>query len=431
MRCLLLTQYYPPETGAAPNRLSDWARRLAAGGHEVTVLTAVPNYPRGEIFPGYRDRLLYEEKQGNLRVLRTRIYVSRSAGFIGRLASYFSFVFAAIVAGIIKVKRQDILLVESPPLFAGLAGLFLKMWLRAKMVFNVSDLWPESAVAMGVLHNSRLIRWSTWLEEMLYRHSRLVTGQTEHIVADIRRRTGVATALATNGVDHVLFSEKALAGRQAQRRALGFDGHFVAGYAGLFGLAQGLDVVLDSAEILRQFPDVLFVLVGDGPERARLCAEAERRGLDNVRFYPPQPAFLMPAVMASFDAAIVPLKRLELFKGALPCKLFECMAAGVAVITAIAGEAQELVQAAQGGICVAPEDSGAIAAAILRLRGDPALARRLGTNARSYVLRHYGRQEIACRLEALLCGVAGQSKLPQRVTFHEDSQRSRSTSAVR
>ncbi len=431
MRCLILTQYYPPETGAAPNRLSDWAQRLAAGGHQVTVLTAVPNYPRGEIFPEYRDHLLYEEKRGNLRVLRARIYVSRAAGFVGRLASYFSFVFASVLAAIFKVQRQDIILVESPPLFAGIAGLLLKVWLRASMIFNVSDLWPESAVAMGVLHNPRLIRWSTHLEEMLYRHSRLVTGQTRHIVADIRRRTGVATALITNGVDPVLFSDKALAGRRAQRQALEFDGRFVVGYAGLFGLAQGLDVILDSAELLRGFPDVLFVLVGDGPEGKRLRVEAHRRGLDNVRFYPTQPAFIMPAVMAAFDAAIVPLKRLDLFKGALPCKLFECMAAGVPVITAIAGEAEELVHAAEGGICVVPEDARGIASAILGLRANPALVCRLGANARSYVLHHYNRQAIACRLEALLREAVGHSRLPQQVAFHEDAQRSGSTSAVR
>lgn len=431
MRCLFVTQYYPPETGAAPNRLWDWTQRLAAWGHQVTVITAVPNYPRGAIFAGYRDSYLYDERAGSLRVLRTRIYVSRNPGFVQRLICYFSFVLASILVGVTKVGPQDVILVESPPLFLGLSGLVLKTLLRAKLVFNVSDLWPESAVAMGVLHNPWLIRISTRLEELFYRHSELVTGQTEHIVAHISGRVRVPTALITNGVDADVFSDRALVKREAHREALGFSKHFVVGYAGLLGMAQGLDVVLDTADLLRAFPDVLFVLIGDGPEKTRLCAEAERRGLANVRFFPPQPNRDMPAVMASFDAAVVPLKRLELFKGALPCKLFESMAAGTAVIVAIAGEAQRLVEDADGGICVPPEDATSMGDAILRLRADSALRARLATHGRAYVLRHFNRHNIAARLHDLLLTLAGTGKRAELAGISEDSHRRRSASPVR
>lgn len=431
MRCLFVTQYYPPETGAAPNRLRDWTQRLAAWGHQVTVITAVPNYPRGAIFAGYRDRYLYEERAGNLRVLRVRIYVGRSPGFVQRLLCYFSFVLASILVGMIKVSSQDVILVESPPLFLGLSGLVLKIWLRAKMIFNVSDLWPESAVALGMLHNRHLIRLSTWLEELFYRHSDLVTGQTGHIVADISRRVPVATALITNGVDPDVFSDHAVAKRETQRDALGFARQFVIGYAGLLGMAQGLDVVLDAADLLRGFPDVLFVLFGDGPEKGRLCADAERRRLTNVRFFPPQPNQDMPAVMAAFDVSIVPLKRLDLFKGALPCKLFESMAAGTAVIVGIAGEAQLLVEDADGGICVPPEDATSMAEAILQLRADPGLRARLANHARTYVLHHYNRNDIAARLRDLLLTLAGTGKRAEPVSIREDSHRCRSTSSIR
>ena len=416
MRCLMLTQYYPPETGAAPNRLSDWAQRLAAWGHEVTVVTAVPNYPRGEVFSGYRDRFLYEEQVRNVRVLRTRIYVSTKAGFVGRLLSYFSFVLTSLYVGLVRVQRQDVILVESPPLFLGLSGLLLKTWLRARMVFNVSDLWPESAVAMGVLRSPILIWPSIKIEELFYRHADLVTGQTEHIVADISGRLGVPTALITNGVDLDVFSDAAVAARDVPRQMFGFADKFVVGYAGLFGMAQCLDTVLEAAELLLHLPDVLFVFFGDGPEKQHLIAEAQRRGLHNVRFYPAESKETMPAVMASFDATIVPLKRLELFKGALPCKLFESMAAGSAVIVSIAGEAQQLVEDAEGGICVPPEDAKAIAAAVRKLRSDPALRDRLARNARSYVLRHYNRKDIASKLHCLLLEVVSMS--PQTTQQH-------------
>lgn len=409
MRCLILTQYYPPETGAAPNRLSDWAQRLAAWGHQVTVLTAVPNYPKGEIFPDYRDQLVYDNMESGVRVLRARIYVSRTPGFVRRLISYFSFVVAALMIGTIRVGRQNIVLVESPPLFLGLAGVWLKAWLHARMVFNVSDLWPESAVAMGILHNRFLIWLSTRLEEFLYRSSDLVLGQTAHIVADVERRVRVPAALITNGVDLTIFSDSAIGAREVPRHAFGFSDKFVVGYAGLFGLAQGLDVVLDAAELLLHVPEVLFVLFGDGPEKERLMQESQRRGLFNIRFYPPESKKTMPAVMASFDATIVPLKRLELFKGALPCKLFESMASGTAVIVGIEGEAQRLVEDAEGGICIPPEDPGAIAAAVRRLHADPELRSRLGRNARSYVIANYDRRDIASKLDCLLSQIADSS----------------------
>lgn len=431
MRCLILTQYYPPETGAAPNRLSDWAQRLAAWGHQVTVITAVPSYPAGEILPAYRARRVYEERDGSVRVLRARIYVSRAPGFIRRLLNYFSFVFASLLLGTTKVGRQDIIIVESPPLFLGLSGLWLKLWLRSRMVFNVSDLWPESAVAMGILHNRFLIWLSTQLEQLFYRSSDLITGQTESIVANIDRRVRVPNALITNGVDFRIFTDSAIAAREVPRHTFGFSDKFVVGYAGLLGIAQGLDVVLDAAELLLHIPDVLFVLFGDGPERERLMHESQHRGLFNVRFYPPEPKKTMPAVMASFDATLVPLKRLDLFKGALPCKLFESMAAGTAVIVGIEGEAQRLVEDAEGGICVAPENAGALAAAVRQLRNDPELRTCLGKNARSYVLANYDREQIASKLHCLLNQLVVSDQQPKLGSSHEDRLSHRRPTAVR
>ncbi len=431
MRCLILTQYFPPESGAAPNRLADWAHRLADWGHHVTVLTAVPNYPKGEIFPGYRDHLLYDEREGNLRILRARIYVDHRHGFISRLISYLSFVLASILMGTIKLGRQDVILVESPPLFIGISGLWLKFWLRAKMVFNVSDLWPESAVAMGILHNRLLIWLSTRLEEFFYRHSHLVIGQTQGIVASVQSRISVPTALITNGVDFTCFTEDAIRARHVPRQTFGFSDKFVVGYAGLLGIAQGLDVVLDSAEFLLHIPDVLFVIFGDGPERARLMAEAQRRGLFNLRFYPLEPKTTMPALMASFDATLVPLQRLQLFKGALPCKLFESMAAGTVVIVGIEGEAQRLVETSEGGICVPPENAEAIAAAVRQLRADPRLRERLGRNARSHVRARYDRRDIAFNLQSLLNEVVGSDQQTKHGSSHENSLSAGRSSAVR
>src|SRR5579862_7428173 len=182
MRLLFLTQYYPPETGAAQNRISDLAERMAALGHIVTVLTAFPNYPQGRIFEEYRGRFIAREKRGSIQIVRTWIYATRTKSFLPRLCNYFSFVFTSIIAALTTVGGQDIVIVESPPLFLGISGLIISWLWRAHLVFNVSDLWPKSAVDLGILRNKSIIRLSTMLESYIYRRSALITGQTEGIV---------------------------------------------------------------------------------------------------------------------------------------------------------------------------------------------------------------------------------------------------------
>src|SRR5438067_555346 len=311
VRILFLTQYYPPETGAPQNRISDWAVRLAARGHEITVLTAMPNYPGGKIFQEYRGRVLCEERRDGIRVLRTWIYATQSKDFIPRLMNYFSFAVSSVLLGIFKTGRQDVIVVESPPLFTGISGLVLRVLLRAKLVFNVSDLWPESAVALGVLKNRLLITLSTWLENLLYRKSALITGQTNGIVSKIATRfPQKQVELITNGIDTEFFKSTSVERARDARQKVNINNGFVVGYAGLHGLAQGLETVLDAANQLKQYSDISFAFFGDGPEKPRLERLACDMALDNVRFYPNQSRSMVPEVLATFDASVVPLRRL-------------------------------------------------------------------------------------------------------------------------
>jgi glycosyltransferase involved in cell wall biosynthesis len=202
MRLLLLTQYFPPETGAAPNRLSDLARRLSSAGHDVTVLTSMPNYPKGRIFEGYRGRFFLEEKAGAIRILRAWAYVGPRRGFLPRLINYLSFAASAVWTGIRHGGAQEAVIVESPPLFLGVSGLLLSRRYSTPMIFNVSDLWPQSAVSMGILRNPILIAMATALERLIYRHSYAITAQTEGIVEEIRKHAAaVPVEFVPNGVD--------------------------------------------------------------------------------------------------------------------------------------------------------------------------------------------------------------------------------------
>jgi len=404
MKILLITQYFPPETGAVQNRLSDLAENLASSGHSVTVLTAMPNYPTGKIFKEYRGQWLVEEHFGRVKVIRTWVVTTTSRAFVPRLTNYLSFAFGSVLAALFKIGSQDIVFTESPPLFLGLSGLFVSWLWGAKFVFNVSDLWPQSAVDLGILQNRYLIRLSSVIEEFTYRHADLVTVQTQGILANIRCRVQTEVLLYTNGFDSS--TPRGEFERKEITRRLGFSSNtFIVGYAGLHGLAQALESVLFAAEKLIDQTDIAFLFFGDGPAKTSLQQCARERSLTNVHFFAPEPSARMREIISSWDASLVPLKKLELFKGALPSKLFESMGIGVPVILAASGEAQALVENAGAGICVPPEDPAAMVRAILFLKDHPDLCVEMGRNARHFIAAHYDRRAIAARVEQALIGL--------------------------
>jgi glycosyltransferase involved in cell wall biosynthesis len=384
------------------------------------VLTSLPDYPTGRIFDGYRGHVFLEEQRDGIRVLRTWAYVSPSRSFLRRLFNYFSFAFLATWFGIWLAGKQDVIVVESPPLFLGIAGVILSRLRRAPMMLNVSDLWPESAVALGILRNRAIIRAASVLENYLYRNSYAITGQSQGIVRDIKARVPqIPVELITNGVDpdrFILSADK----RDEMRRQFGFGERCVVGYAGLHGLAQDLDTLLEPAQRLaKSNPEILFAFFGDGPEKGRLQASAKERDLKNVCFFPPQPADTMPAILSALDIAVVPLKNLALFRDVLPAKLFECMAAKLPIVLAVDGEARQLLERANGGIYVQPEDPAALADAVRKLSDDPSLRRDFGENGSRYVSEHYDRREMARRFAALLPMKANDPALSATKTTYE------------
>src|SRR5713101_7869684 len=377
MRILFLTQYYLPESGATQNRVSDLANRLKNAGHQVTVLTAVPNHPKGEIYPGYRGRFTVTEHDAGIRIVRTWIFVTRKQTFFPRILNYLSFALLSLVVGGLTIHNIDAIIVESPPLFLGFSGYLLSKLKRAKFVFNVADLWPQSAVVLGVLRNRTLIRWTTRAEEWLYRHASLVTGQTQRIVDSIRNRCAEARIeLITNGVSPEFLESAA--------RASGSR---------------------EAVHALAHFDDIHFLLIGDGPDKNRLQTRAEHEKITNVSFFSTLPTARMPQVFTAMDVVLISLRRDELFKGTLPCKLFEAMGAEVPVVGALEGEAQRIIAKANCGICVEPENTAAIVEAITTLYRDPDLRRRLGNNGRGYVSKNYNRREIAARFECFLADI--------------------------
>ena len=396
MRLAILTQYYPPEIGAPQARLAALARGAVRRGHAVTVLAAKPNYPTGRVYDGYSGLVIREQREG-ATVVRAPIYATKRADMLPRLASYFSFVGSSLLVGSASIESPDYLLVESPPLFLGITGLWLAWTKSARLIFNVSDLWPESAVRLGMVRPGSLShRCSAALEAWCYRRAALVTGQTAAIVADIRHRfPAVPVHHLPNGVDTSTFGARAAgtSDRPASDRCTVL-------YAGLLGLAQGLDQVLDAALALRADDSIHFQFAGEGPCRADLTRRVVTEGIANVQFLDPRPHSEMPALLASADVLVVPLHRS--LTDAVPSKLFEALATGRPIVLVATGAAARIVTEAEAGVVVPHDNPGALAAAVRRLAADPALRRRFGDNGRRAAVDRHDRGRIVDEFLALL-----------------------------
>jgi glycosyltransferase involved in cell wall biosynthesis len=389
VRILILTQYYPPETGAPQNRLSSLAKYLACSGNTVEVLTAMPNYPRYEIFEDYKGKKYCKETLDGVTIHRCSIYVSKNKAMMKRLANYFSFATTSYYSASKRIIPVDIIICESPPLFLGITAVMLKRKWKCKLIFNVSDLWPESAEKMGIISNKLIIRRSYKLANWIYRNSDLISGQTQGIVEAIRKmQPNKKLFWFPNGVDLHKFENLRPSVKQKNQ--------FILLYAGIIGHAQGLEVILRAAGKLMHHTDIHFYIIGDGPVKENLLSMKEELNLNNVSFIGNQPLQEVIEWLRQCDAYIVPLRKLDLFKGAIPSKLFEPLAVGKPILLGVEGEAKELfIDKAKGGLFFEPENANELVNAIVTLYNNRELAHELGTNGKHYVNTYFRRDKIA------------------------------------
>ncbi|MFI5151139.1 MAG: glycosyltransferase family 4 protein [Bacteroidia bacterium] len=396
MRILILTQYFPPETGAPQNRLFALATRLKENGIAITVLTAMPNYPQMEIQEAYKGKTRCREEIGGIPVYRSGIFVSKNRSIVSRLRNYFSFVRTAYFAGKNLEGTFDYIFCESPPLFLGITARMLCRNKKARLIFNVSDLWPESAEKLGLVSNPVFLWMARKLEESLYRKAILITGQTQGIVKNIQSRFPEKKVFwLPNGADlHSGFNP--LISGESWRKINGFgtsDRLFI--YAGIIGHAQGLEVILKAASRLKERRDIKFVLVGSGPEKEFLLKMKNDQHLDQVIFMDAVGKENMPQVVAGADVALVPLRRLDLFKGAIPSKLFENLVMKKPLLLGVEGEARELfIDDAGAGLAFIPEDDRDLAAKAVEMADNPGRNREMGEKGYVYVCKNFDRDSL-------------------------------------
>jgi len=385
MRFLFLSQYFPPEIGAPQLRLAAIVRELKQLGHEVEVVTALPNYPTGRIFPRYRGRLYLRENRDGILIHRVWLYPAMGAG-IKRFLNYLSFTVTSLF-GLLHAKRPDFLFVESPPLLLGISAVFAASLWRIPVILNVADLWPDSVKELGLMREGLVLRLAEKLEAWVYRRAAFinaVTGGIQQVLIEKKKVPRQKVLFLPNGVDTELFRPMEPDLKLAEE--LQFNKKQIILYAGTLGYAQGLEVAIDAAaRLTKELTNASLLFVGDGSEKPKLEVMARQLNLDNVHFLPASEPEYIVRLFSLAKAGLVALKDLPLFEGARPSKILTIMACGKPVIYGGRGEGARLVKEAQAGIVVPPGDPVALAKAIRYLLNHPDEAERFGANGRKFV----------------------------------------------
>jgi len=407
MRILYLSQYFPPEPGAPAARVSELSKAWVEAGHEVTVLTAMPNHPTGVVPPEYRGKGFVREAWHGVDVCRTWIYAAANKGFAKRSLAYASYSASASMLGQWRVPEPDVVLATSPQLLCGAAGAAVAALKRKPFVLEVRDLWPESIVAVGALPRQHpVIKGLEVVEKSLYRAADHIVVVTDAFEENLAKR-GVARrklSVIKNGVDLTRF--KPAPRETALRSRLGWAGKFVCAYVGTHGMAHGLDAVLDAAKALLPDDRVRVLFVGEGAERERLQRRIDDEGLSNVTMLGVLPRDAMNEVYATADLCLVPLRKTELFTTVIPSKIFEIFAMARPILLSVDGEARGIVERAEGGRFVPPEDVAQMVDGIKYYVNNPAEALQAGRRGESFVRREFDRAQLAADYLRILERVA-------------------------
>jgi glycosyltransferase involved in cell wall biosynthesis len=399
MNILLVHQYFLEEDDPGGSRWNEFTRVWTEQGHTVTVLGGMMHYNGNEKRAEYKGKWFVKKQQGAVNVLRCHVSEAYNKHFIGRLWGYFSFMFSSLYAGLFKAKGKfDVIIVTSPPLFVGVSGYLISRLRGMPFVFEVRDLWPESAIDTGVLTNKMIIRLAYWVEGFIYKRATLINVLTPAFYNTLRDKKGIAEKKLiqiSNAADFSL-SEKLLSefDRDKFRKEHDLDGRFVITYVGAHGVANHLEQVLDAGEALAD-TNVLFLLIGQGMEKDRLKKQGEERRITNVRFLDAVPkAEVFRYILASEMGASV-LKRVDTFKTVYSNKTFDYMSCKKPILMAIDGVSRELVEAAGAGVYVEPEHTGEYNRIIRQYLNDSERLKREGESGYRFAKENFDREVLA------------------------------------
>jgi glycosyltransferase involved in cell wall biosynthesis len=399
LHILFLTDNFPPESNAPASRTFEHCREWVRAGHQVTVITCEPNFPKGKVFDGYRNRLWQQEVMSGIRVIRVWSYITANEGFVKRILDYQSFMLSATLAAPF-VRSVEVVVGTSPQFFTACAAYLVSRMKRIPFVFELRDMWPESIKAVGAMKDSAVIRVLERIELFLYRKAAQIVTVT-HAFKDTLIRRGIdgqKIEVVTNGVDLSHFSPQA---KDAQLLAQhGLDGKFVAGYIGTHGMAHALETLLDAAQTLQQTPgaeNIRLLFLGDGARKVELAKQAQAMGLGNVLFLDAVPKDQVKRYWSILDVAVIHLRKTELFTTVIPSKLFECMGMGLPVLHGVAGESADIVVREKVGEVFESENAQQLVEGLLRMRDQPEAYAAYQQHGLAAAIR-YDRKHLALKM---------------------------------
>jgi hypothetical protein len=372
----------------------------------VTVVTCAPNCPDGVVYKGYKNRVYQHESLDGIDVRRVWTYIAANEGTFRRIINYVSYLISAVCSSFF-LKRPDVIIATSPQFFCGWTGVLVSKLKRVPFILEIRDIWPESIIAVGAMHNRSLVRVLEWLEKIMYASADHIVTVGEGYRQRLREKSVPESCISVvmNGIDRELFNPRKP--NQELKRQYGIENAFVCSYTGTIGMACGLEILIEAAWELKErgISDIVFFLVGDGASRRNLETKTEEMQLDNVIFTGRQPKDKMPDFLAISDVCFIHLRKTELFATVMPSKIFEAAGMAKPIINGVQGFAAKFIDVAGAGINIEPENSGQLIHALLSLRSDPNLRETYGKAGRAYVISHFDRDRLAVDYLAIIDAV--------------------------
>lgn len=354
MRIIFLTDNFPPEVNAPASRTYDHAKEWVKAGHSVTVITCFPNFPKGKIYDGYKNKLYQKEQIDGIEVIRVWSYITANKGFFKRTLDFISYSVTSFFAGLFV--STDVIVATSPQFFTALSGRTLAFFKRKPWVMEVRDLWPESIKTVGAMKDNLFIRYFEWQEIRCYKSAKKIIVVTDSFKKTLIERgiDGDKISVVKNGVDRVLFAPQPK--DLTLMEEIGLKGKKIIGYIGTHGMAHKLDFIMDCAKHMSGKNDYHFLFIGSGAEREALLAKQKSENISNVTLLDSVPKDQVNRYISILDLALINLRKSDLFKTVIPSKIFENACMQIPIIMGVEGEAQEIVESYGAGLCFEPEN---------------------------------------------------------------------------
>lgn len=352
-RVLFLTDNFYPELNAPATRTLEHCKVWVKKGYDVTVITGAPNFPKGKVFKGYKNKIFQKEKIEGINVIRVWTYITANEGFLKRVFDYLSFMISSFFVGIFL--KTDIIIATSPQFFTAISGRWLGFWKRKKWVMEVRDIWPESIKTVGVMKDGVAIRFFEFLEKRMYKSAHKIIVVTNSIKDYIVKEHSIDSEkieVIRNGVNKEFFYPTPK--KERLLKELGVEKKIIVSYIGTHGMAHALDFILKSIKEVSE--DYHFLFIGEGAEKDRLIQLKNELKLRNVTMIGMQPKNKIRDYISISDISLVNLKKSDTFKGAIPSKIFENAAMYKPILLGLEGEAKDIIERYGIGVSFTPEN---------------------------------------------------------------------------